>query len=389
MWSKHKKLEEWVSAGLMTEGQSDAIHAYETAKKRGGFGRNLVGLSLFAILIGVLSIIASNWNVIPGGIKIGVHVLLNLSIGLATLQADRMGKELWREGLAFAFFGLTLTLIILIGQVFQLEGSHAGALLLWMIITLPFMLVFSQTRLTAVPWMIAFLGTLYMNAAHYLEDLSMGWQNVFYHGIAVLLPLAMMADGSSGLFRKIKPVWADIFVKTGCVLLVISVTVTTIFWGEMFGARYWTSMHEFKRDYGLQFWVYGVAFAGIGIHALIKNFYRDDPVMKAGALFAAVSVLICALPYLVPSGDNSVLKAIVFIAYWIFIGWLGQGLGRMRLVSLAITLIAIRIFAIYVELFGSLMDTGIGLIVGGIVMLCLIAGARRLNRHLVPKGGAA
>lgn len=252
MWSKHKKLKEWVSAGLITEPQSDAIHAYETAKKRGGFGRNLVALSLFAILIGVLSVIASNWNAIPGGVKIGAHVLLNLSIGLAALKADLMNKDYWREGLAFAFFGLTLTLIVLIGQVFQLEGSHAGALLLWMLITLPFMLVFSQTRMTAIPWIVAFLGTFYTNMAFYAENLPQEWQSVFYHGIAVLLPLAMMADGSSGLFRKFKPVWADIFVKTGCALLAISAMVATILWADVVAGRYNPSS-ETKMDLNCSF----------------------------------------------------------------------------------------------------------------------------------------
>ncbi len=60
--------------------------------------------------------------------------------------------------------------------------------------------------------------------------------------------------------------------------------------------------------------------------------------------------------------------------------------GHMRVVSLAITVIAIRIYVVYVELFGSLMQTGVGLIIGGVVMLGMIYVARKLNERLTGKG---
>lgn len=383
MWSKHKKLKEWVAAGLMTEGQSNAIHEYEAARKHGNFGRNLVGLSLFAILVGILSIIASNWNAIPGSVKIGAHGLLNIAIGFSAYIAFQKNKLGWSEGLTFAFFGLTLTLIILIGQVFQLDGSHAGALLFWMLASLPFMLMFSQTRFTAVPWMIAFLTTLYVNLFHYVDVLSVKWEGVFYHGTAILLPLAMMADGRIGFFRKFKPVWADMFVKVGMVLLCITASTATIFWGEEF------RNNDLYKDgaYLAHLSIYVIAFVATVIFTSLQDFSKDDGTMKAGILFAFVSTLLCMLVYIFPMFGHEVLRAIAFIAYWVFIGWLAQNAGFTRIVSFAIAVIAIRIFAVYLELFGSLMDTGIGLIVGGVVMLGLIALARRINRRVLAQKG--
>jgi hypothetical protein len=54
----------------------------------------------------------------------------------------------------------------------------------------------------------------------------------------------------------------------------------------------------------------------------------------------------------------------------------------VRLLSLAITVLAIRIWVIYLEAFGGLAMTGLGLIFGGVFMLAMIYGARRLNRRL-------
>jgi len=381
MWGRHKKLNEWVAAGLLTEAQASAIQSHEDGRKKGHFGRGLINLSVFAILVGILSIIASNWYKIPGEVKIGVHVLLNIGIGALALWADKKGKDLWREGAALAFIGLTLTLIVLIGQVFQLTGTTAQALMLWMVITLPFFLLMGRTYATAVPWMIAFLTTLVMSCEEYLNDLSDYWQVYFTLGLGALLPLAFMADGMVGLFRRLRPALADVSLKTGIIMSALFASMSLIVWGEIQNSY---SYNDYLKEQPLV--ILALGLGGMAVHALFYRFYKNDSVMKTGALFAVVSLVVQMLPLLAPQAGNSIIAALAFMAYWVFIGGLSQGLGHMRLVSLAITIIAIRIFVIYVEVFGSLMDTGIGLIVGGVVMLALIYGARKMNARLT-KGG--
>jgi hypothetical protein len=126
--------------------------------------------------------------------------------------------------------------------------------------------------------------------------------------------------------------------------------------------------------------------AALFAHAALYKFYKGDERLKYGALFALVGLLCITLPFLYPAYGGAVLSALLFIAYWIFVGWTAQGMGKLRIVSIAITLIAIRIFMVYVEVFGSLMDTGIGLIVGGAVMLGLIYAARKLNDRIRARG---
>ena len=134
--------------------------------------------------------------------------------------------------------------------------------------------------------------------------------------------------------------------------------------------------------------ILAVGFAGIAVHAFFHGFYKNDLTLKYGALFAGISMLSIIVPMIAPVGDSAILKAIAFIGYWVFIGWLAQSLHKMRVLSLAIAVIAIRIFIVYVEVFGSLMQTGVGLISGGVVMLALIYGARRLNKRLTKKVAA-
>ncbi len=381
MWGRHKKLKEWVAAGLMTDAQASIIQAHEDNRKKGHFGRGLINLSIFAILVGVLSIIASNWYKIPGEVKIGVHVLLNIGIGALALWADKRGKDIWREGATLGFIGLTFTLIILIGQVFQLVGSTVQALMLWMIITLPFFLLMGKTYATAVPWMIAFLTTLGMVIEEYVGDLPEYYQGYLVLGLGALLPLAFMADGMIGLFRRLRPALADVSLKTGAVMSALFASMSIIVWGEIQNSY---NYDDYLKEQPLVVLVIGLA--GMATHAFFYRFYKNDPAIKAGAIFALVGLVTQMLPLLAPQAGNSLIAALAFIGYWMFIGWLAQGMGHMRIVSLAITIIAIRIFVIYVEVFGSLLTTGIGLISGGVVMLGLIYAARRMNARLTGKG---
>jgi len=384
---KHKKLKEWASAGLITAEQGDAIHAYEEQKRGGRFGRGMIGLALFSILMGVLSIIASNWHAIPGEVKICVHVLLNLGIGGFALWADKQGKDIFREGAALVFMGLTFTLIVLIGQVYQLDGSFADALIFWFIITLPFFILMGKTYMTTVPWVLAMLTTLFYVVFEKLEYfLSDVYQNFVGAALIVLLPLAFMAMGTNGWLIRVREALASVLLRSGFIFTALVSSVVLIAWQE------YTDIREYEDVILSQVQVLIImlmGFAGIAAHALYHRFYVSEPALKVGAIFAGVSLLCSTIPALIPTIGAALLSALLFIGYWMFVGWLAQMAGKMRIVSLAITLIAIRIFVAYIELFGSLMNTGIGMIVGGIVLLGLMYGARKLNTYVKAQGGGS
>lgn len=391
MFGLKRKIRHWQEAGLLQPGQADALLLYEKERKSGSFGRGLTALGVFAILTGVLSIIAANWEMIPAAAKIGMHGLANAAVAAILWRAAEKNNEYWREGAALALFGLSLTILALIGQVFQLDGSLSGLSVTWMVMTLPFMAVFGRTRITAVPWMLAFLATIGIVLSEVLDDLPEFWQMFYAVAVGALLPLALIADGTLRFFQRLRPAYADIFVRAGCVLLALNATLASAFWYAPRGE----SLADIAREAGLSYaeaymilaGIFAAGFAGMGVHALACGRYGGEPDKKTGFIFAAASLLMAALPVLIPGDESKIAAAVTFIAYWIFIGWIGQQMAWSRLISLAIVLVALRIFAVYVEVFGSMLSTGIGLITGGCVLLGLIWAARRMNRRLT-KGGA-
>jgi len=112
MFGIHKKLTKWQDAGLIAPDQMHAILAHESSHTQGRFARGMIGIALFAIGIGILSIIAANWLWIPGAVKLGVHSLVNAGLAFAIWRM--MGPDvnlLKRDSLVLILFFLTLTWI--------------------------------------------------------------------------------------------------------------------------------------------------------------------------------------------------------------------------------------------------------------------------------------
>jgi uncharacterized membrane protein len=386
MGFKHKKLKQWVEAGLIAPAQADDIQAFEDSRKRGTYGRGMVGLAIFAIGFGVLSIIAANWILIPATVKIGLHIIINVIVGMVAVMAYRRVKPLVQEGASLLFFALSLTLILLVGQVYQLDGDAADVFLLWIVMTFPFFWMMGKGYMTAAPWMVGFLAMLFLVLVKYVPLLSDEDHIVIALSyLPVLLPLGFVGLGVWQKFIRVKPALASLFLQTG-------------FWTLIFLASSGLIMWPFTKEIyenGLYLPLAQVAALVSGLllitlHAMRHQFYKSDAALKYGAIFCGGTLVAMYLPVLLPFLDSTVLAAVSFIAYWVFFGWYAQMTGRLRLVSLAIFIIAIRIYVMYLELFGSLMMTGLGLIVGGVVMLALMYAAKKINTRmmtrLAPKG---
>jgi hypothetical protein len=76
--------------------------------------------------------------------------------------------------------------------------------------------------------------------------------------------------------------------------------------------------------------------------------------------------------------------ALVFIAFWAVVSWLALRAGRRTSFVLSFAIIAIRVFIFYWEALGGLLNTGLGLIGGGVLCLALAA----LGWHLARRGQA-
>ncbi|AGH99077.1 DUF2157 domain-containing protein [Micavibrio aeruginosavorus] len=387
MFGVHRKIKAWEQAGLISADQAASITDFERNRQKGRFAGGLMGLSLFAILVGVLMVIGANWNDIPDAAKLLVHAILNIGAVVAVWRFHARGMDVWREGAVLVLAGLTLTFMALVGQIYHLNGGAGGLLALWLIVISPFMVIYGRTMLTAIPWVLAFLGAIPVIMDQYLGDLPDIWMLFYSVAVALWLPLAMCADGFTRLFRTFRPVWAFVVMRAGFILLTFTGTMATMLWYVDRARELGTIARDSGMDYGAAYMVaVGVpliALVGLAVHYALYNTRVDDKAFyRATVGYCALCVVSVLLPFLIPSPDSSFMAGLTFIAFWIGAGFYGHLTGAMRLVSLAVTLIGLRIYVIFLEAFAGLMTTGFGLIIAGVAMLGMIWGLRRANRYV-------
>jgi len=88
--------------------------------------------------------------------------------------------------------------------------------------------------------------------------------------------------------------------------------------------------------------------------------------LSATVVFAWLTLLAGAA---VPRSSAPVVGAVLQVVWLGLFAWTSIQLGQVRAFNLLTALIALRVLAIYFEVFGSLLSTGVGLITGGALTL--------------------
>lgn len=380
-----RRLNRWKKAGLISDDQIRTILNFEKENQGKRWVRNLVGIALFAILIGILSIIAANWAHIPGSVKIGTHFLMNMAATFTIWHSDKTGNKNWREGATLVFTGLNLTLIVLIGQVFQLSGNYAAALTLWMGISSPAIFMFGKTPMTIIPWAIATLGTtgaIVAESVNYLTDFHVFLTALIF---SLCTPLIFMAVQGSPKKAKEPNAWGDTLYYFGALLLTAGATIASIYWYVDLRDVIEDILKDtgsYSLNYLLMLTICTTPLFMLFTYKVLSQGSDKESADNTGITFVAGSLISMILPIILMPSDINTMAAIHFVAYWCFLGWLGYRSGHDQIVTLATALITLRIIAVYFELFGGLLTTGFGLIGSGILLLASIHVARKIRNRI-------
>jgi hypothetical protein len=135
------KLRRWREAGLIDEATRAGIAAFEHAERLPLGMYTLIGLGASTVGLGLVSLVAANWEEIPALLKLCVDLLLGVGLAVLVAQAFRRQWRLAREALITIFYGYTLASLALVGQVYQLNAPTYQALLTWSLATLPLCLL--------------------------------------------------------------------------------------------------------------------------------------------------------------------------------------------------------------------------------------------------------
>lgn len=117
----------------------------------------LAYFSAFLIGLGIIALVAANWEQIPNHVKLGGAVSLMVVNAAAVIISMKFKKNILTQVLCGVFAALIMAVIGLIGQIFQLRSDVSGACLLWALCAWPLFLITPRLLWLWIP--LLFVGT--------------------------------------------------------------------------------------------------------------------------------------------------------------------------------------------------------------------------------------
>ena len=352
-----RKLKKWNELGIIDNCAKDKILALENDTKTSYILNAIMALGGVSIIVGIISLIAANWYKIPGYIKLTCNYLWLLALAVSILYAHTKRLNLIRELLIFLFWGSILGSIALIGQVYHLQSHIFNATFFWLATTTPIILL-SKERILPHLWTIALIVLFALFLSYLYDEKIFNDPYLFIN----LLPLLLFYLSEAFAFYRYNLHFKPVIKNIAWVVLCVTVAI--------WGATRWVYVNH--PDH---LWI-PICIIAFSIPALVLYYKQNNPLTGSlivlGVMYSEIPTFIANKSYvLLPQHELKILGGILYIALAAFVAFIGIKVKYKRIFDGACLIIALRIIIIYFEVFGTLLKTGAGLILSGIIVLGL------------------
>ena len=373
-----RKIAEWHDAGLIDAATRDRLTAYEAAHARPLLLWAVWGIGALAIGLGFVSVVAANWEDIPGLVRLGVHLALIAGLlGLVFAREDRLAaKSPWAvEALVFITAALGLTFFGHLGQVYQTSSPLWEPLAVWLALFAPLLLLMAR----GWPSALAVVGGAVWTAWEYatfmtgygaVRDPGTAW--LIWLGAVAALPVMLALAGGWMRARSLRP---DFWRRMEQLALAYAVVLASLACAVASGG-----------GFGKGGLLAGTPSLACGIVVALTGIahYAARPGVSgqmAAAIITEAGIAIVAAEW---ANDRTVPAALLF-----FVLWAGIAAGALRaqwrgVFQLAVAAIALRLIILSFELAADLLTSGFGLILSGLMILAVAWVAVRVSKRFAP-----
>jgi uncharacterized membrane protein len=376
-----KRLEVWRAHDLITAVQAVRIQQFEREQRTSArwvvWGLSSVGA--LAVAAGIISLVSANWRDIPDGVKLATGLTLLLGSLRAAYQLQGKAENWPRDLLLVLHQGLLLAMIGLITQVYHLPGNSWRTWALAATLAWPAAFAASRAIVTDVAIGFTFcalsLAFEELGLWRSLDDYRL-WQ-LMLGGVTLLLVAAAAAlSRVSSEFREGPVValrrWA---FWLGAMLM----NAVAFEWHYANRQERW--FFESERDMPL----WPLAFFGVAaLLAMVAQFDRKSSPARVIASILGLTAVTGSMLDVVPGGlVRQIVGFGLICTFLVSLIIVLAEQGDRRGVNFASFALAVRVVALFFELFEDLTRTGFGLIITGLLLVCTAWAWWRL-RALVP-----
>ena len=370
-----RKLRSWVAAGLIDAETAARIGEYEAANSRPLGLWAAIAIGALAIGLGIISVIAANWEDVPGLVRLSIHFALMAGLGgYIALRGDVLARDhgWWLEAALFIIGLLGMTFFGHIGQVYQTNSPLWQPLAAWLALFAPLLLMRGQS------WLVA---ALVMGTAIYAC-----WD------------YALQFD--SWRHRGPTPHWA--WISAVMAMPVLAAPFAAAMRGRSNRPVFWKRVEQIALAYGVGGASLVIIAAGVDdfdeqimslasqsvraaiacVAGLLVVFARRGiSGLMSGAILAGAGV-ISFLAF--PIAGSDLMGGVLFMVLWTGIAFAALQAGWRGVFQLAVGVIALRLIVLSFELASDLLTSGFGLILAGLMILGVAWVAVRISREYAP-----
>jgi hypothetical protein len=371
-----RKLKVWEAAGLVDAATAARIRDWESTHASPVAMRAVIGIAVLAIGLGLISVVAANWDAVAGVARLGIHFALMVGLAVWLWRKSGVGG-MAAEGGLFVFGMLGLTFFGHIGQVYQTDSPLWQPLALWLVLFAPAILLRGTGWLNALLLMVVMV-----TAAWGFMAWTVGLQprlDRIDETVRIVLTLA------SPVLLAGLAAWAhtrsarEVFWRRLGELAVVYAAGGASLFAIASADGPWRSDEESTR---LLWSVIVTASVTLVTALLVRTFRRD----AEGRIVAILWLGLAAMPLLAYAlSGNKVVAALLFMALWAGIAFAALRAGWRGAFQAAVGIVALRLVLLSFELGGDLLTSGAGLIASGLLILGVAGLALKVSKRYAPE----
>lgn len=375
-----KKLATWVSHSLLTPEQAKNISLFESSQSNTSWViRGFLLLGVIVINIGIISVIAANWQNIPNFVKLfNNFFLLNLLAG-GVYYAWQKKKPILSEVLIVFVMLFCLASIGLISQIYHTGGELYQALMLWSIITAGVAAI-SKGFFAPFIWVTGFLFAVIFTSLDSPFLFPIFHNN--FASVIMMIPLlsTLMAMGcrlkwgnpvqdngeNNKNYRKALKIWT---LFSGIVALCVSETRFLMLEISDPNLIYSNSL--------IPSYILAVFLLGLGLLPIF-----DYKKIQKFLLLTALGFYLLSFHLPLLEVKSKIIYALVTLVVLAVMALFLASLKQRRWFQFFLFALGLRFWVLYLQALGGLAATGVGLIVSGVLILSVTGICYRYHRQI-------
>lgn len=375
-----RKLKSWQQAGLIDAETAERLRIWEAEHARPIGMWAVAGLGALAIGLGIISVIAANWDAIGGELRLSIHLMLmaGLAAWLWRYLPKAEANDLFSDGALFVATVLGLAFLGHVGQVYQTSSPLWRPLLVWLVISSPLLLLFGRGWPVAALWMAGVLGTAWAHADAYGNLWSWGGgaaplpYPALYWGLIACPPMAVAALAAGLRGASDRPGFWRLIEQLAVAAILAGVSMLFIVRG----------LDQRPQDNAGSATIQAMALLGAAAAIFAARQTRSG--QATAAILGVAAGLHLGQALLPGAVSGPWVGSVPFVVLWGAVAAGAHHAGWRRIFQLAIGLIALRIVILSFELNDNLLGNGVGLILAGGFAMLIAWGTVQVSRRYAP-----